>query len=78
MHPLRKGWLVFWRKDHDGVPDSCIGQLCVVQVKDGPTLLKELHLGSRKGLYTLTSWNGPARTDLKIEWASPVLDIRPR
>lgn len=78
MHPLRDGWLVFWIKKHDGVPESCIGQLCVCQVKDGPTLLKDLHLGSKDGLYTLTSWNAPPRADVVLEWASPVIDIRPR
>jgi len=78
MHPLRDGWLVFWVRDHEGVSQNCIGQLCVCQVKDGPTLLKELHRGSHPGVFTLTSWNAPPRPDLEIEWASPVLDIRPR
>lgn len=78
MHPLRDGWLVFWIKDQDGVPVACLGKLCVIQVKDGPTLLKELHAGSKKGFYTLTSWNAPPRTDVHVEWASPVIDIRPR
>lgn len=78
MHPLKDGWLVFWTRQHEGVPDTCIGQLCICQIKDGPTLLKDLYLGSAPGVYTLSSWNAPPRTDVVLEWASPVIDIRPR
>lgn len=77
MHPLRDGWLIFWRKTEDGVPEGCMGALCVVQVKDGPTLVKELRRGSKRGLYRLESWNASPREDVQIEWASKVLDIRP-
>lgn len=76
MHPLRDGWLVFWVKDQEGVPQGCIGQVCVCQVKNGPTLLKELTRGSKPGLYTLTSWNAPPRFDVELEWASKIIDIR--
>jgi len=78
MYPLRAGWLVFWAKHQEGVPDACIGMLCVVKVKDGPTLLKELRRGSKRGRYTLESWNAPPREDVAVEWASPIIDIRPR
>jgi len=78
MHPLKDGWLIFWSKDQDGVPDNCLGHLCVVQVKDGPTMVKEVRRGTRKGLYTLLSWNAPARENVRLEWASLVIDIRPR
>jgi phage repressor protein C with HTH and peptisase S24 domain len=76
MYPLRDGWLVFWCKDQAGVPEECIGQLCVVQVKDGPLLVKDLRKGSKKGLFSLESWNAPTREDVQLEWASKVEDIR--
>ena len=78
MHPLRDGWLVFWVKDQDGVPENCLGSLCVVQIKNGPTLLKDLRRGSKPGLYTLESWNAPPREDVEVDWASRIIDIRPR
>lgn len=78
MHPMRAGWLIFWERDQSGVPEDCVGQLCVCQVKDGPTLVKDLHRGSKKGLYRLESWNAPTREDVQLDWASRILDIRPR
>lgn len=77
MHPLRDGWLIFWVRDQPGVPEECIGQLCVVQVRNGPTLVKEVRRGSRRGLYRLESWNAPPREDVELEWASKIIDIRP-
>lgn len=78
MHPLRDGWLVFWLRSQQGVPEECLGALCIAQVKDGPTLLKDLRRGTRKGRYTLESWNAPAREDVQLEWASRIIDIRPK
>lgn len=78
MHPLRDGWLIFWAKNQDGVPDVCLGQLCVCQVKDGPMLVKEVRRGSRNGLFSLISWNAPPRDDARLDWASPIIDIRPK
>jgi hypothetical protein len=60
------------------VAEECLGKLCVVQVKDGPTLLKTLKRGSRRGLFRLESWNALPREDVKILWAARVIDIRPR
>lgn len=78
MHPLRDGWLIFWQRDQAGVPEEAVGQLCVCQVKDGPTLVKDLRRGSKKGLYRLESWNAPTREDVRLDWASRVREIRPK
>ena len=59
QYPLQEGWLIFYGPEHQGVDEDCLGKLCVVQVKDGPTLLKTLKRGSRKGLFRLESWNAP-------------------
>ncbi len=77
-YPLQEGWLIFYGPEHQGVSDDCMGKLCVVQVKDGATLLKTLKRGSRKGLFRLESWNAPPREDVKLAWAARVIDIRPR
>lgn len=77
MHPLRDGWLIFWVRDYHGVNEDCIGKLCVAQILDGPCLVKEVHKGSKAGFFNLLSWNAPARHDVRLEWAAPVIDIRP-
>lgn len=77
QYPLQEGWLIFYGAEHQGIPEECVGKLCIVGVKDGPTLLKTLKRGTRKGLWRLESWNAPPREDVKIEWAARVLDIRP-
>lgn len=78
MYPmLEDGWLVFWTRDNESVPEECLNKLCVVQVKDGPMLVKRLRRGSRAGLFNLESHNAPLRTDVALEWAARVLDIRP-
>lgn len=82
MLPLRDGWLIFWIKRQEGVIEAeCIGQPCVCQVRDGPTLLKVLYKGSTDHHFTLVSWNAsvaPPLVDVVLDWASPVIDIRPK
>jgi hypothetical protein len=78
MYPIKDGWLVFYSKNADGVDESCLNKLCVVKVSEGPTLVKEVLRGSKKGHFNLVSWNAPLREDVRLDWASPVIDIRPR
>lgn len=76
MFPIEDGWLVFYRRDHDGVPSFCNNRLCVVKVSDGPTLLKKLRFANDG--YYLESWNAPTRFAPNLDWAAPIIDIRPR
>ena len=78
QYPLQEGWLIFYGPEHQDVSEDCLGKLCVVQVKYGPTLLKTLKRGTRRGLFRLESWNAPPREDVKVAWAARVIDIRPR
>lgn len=78
MYPLQEGWIIFYGQEHAGIPEECVGKLSVVQIKDGPTLLKTLRKGSKKGLWRLESWNAPVRDNVRVEWAAKVIDIRPR
>ncbi len=78
MHPLRDGWLLFYRRDQHGVPEACLNRLCIVKVADdGPVLVKELRRGYRDGHFVLSSWNAPPLEDVRLDWAAPVLSIRP-
>lgn len=78
QYPLRPGWLIFYGPENQGVDDGCMGELCVLQVVDGPTLLKTPKKGSKKGLFRLESWNAPPREDVKLAWCAPVKMILPR
>ena len=78
QYPLQEGWRIFYGPEHQGIAEECLGKLCVVQVKDGPTLLKTLKRGSRRGLFRLESWNAPPREDVKLVWAARVVFIQPR
>lgn len=78
MYPLRDGWLLFYARDASGVPEECVGELCVVNLADdGPTLVKEVRRGTKANHYHLQSWNAPVLEDQRLEWAARVLDIRP-
>ena len=77
MFPLKDGWLLFYRRDAYGVPDECRNRLCVCKIVDGPTLVKELHWTHQRGIFRLESWNDVPLENIKLEWAAPVLDIRP-
>lgn len=73
--PLQDGWLIFYGPEHQGVGEDCEGELCVVEVKNGPTLLKTLRRGSKKGLWRLESWNAPPKDDVQVAWAARVTHI---
>lgn len=78
MHPMRDGWLLFYRREHQGVAEGCLNRLCVVKLADdGPVLVKELRRGYHAGRYILDSWNAPPLEDVRLDWAAPVLSIRP-
>jgi len=77
MHPMKDGWLIFYRRVQEGVPDDCLNQLCVVRTEDGKTLCKDLRKGTLPRRFTLLSWNAEPRENVKLEWAAKVIDIRP-
>lgn len=78
MHPLRDGWMLFYRRDQEGVPDHCLNRLCVVKLADdGPMLVKEVRRGYRPHHFILASWNAPPIEDVRLDWAASVLSIRP-
>ena len=79
MHPMKEGWLLFFRRDQDGVPDDCVNNLCVVKVgNDGPTCVKEVRRTQDPCRFTLWSWNADPIEAVELDWAAKVLDIRPR
>lgn len=78
MHPFEDGWLIFYRRDQEGVPDDCVNRLCVVKVNEGPMLVKKVLRGRSHKLWNLESYNASLRENVRLDWAARVLDIRPR
>lgn len=81
MEPqFEAGWLLFYEKTQDGVPENCINAICVVKLADESMMVKKVKKGSQKGLFHLFSKN-PAHEpliDQNLLWAARVLDMRPR
>lgn len=78
MPPFGDGWRIIWRPHNEGVPSECLDKLCVVDVKEGPTLVKIVRKGSKRGVWNLESWKGPLRVDVTLNWAAPIRWIVPK
>lgn len=74
LYPFRDSWFVFWSPDGlPGVAEECIGELCVVKLRDGRLILANLSRGTRNGLYRLDAQNSAPIHDVAVEWAARVL-----
>lgn len=72
------GWLVYY-DDRRNPPDaSMIGELCVVGLADGRTLIKYLYPGTEPGLFNLESTTEPTVRNVAVDWAAVVTAIIPR
>ena len=63
--------IIFVRKE-GGPPQDFLNRECVLDTADGRRLLKTLTPGSKKGHFTLISFNAPPIVDVRVAWASPV------
>lgn len=72
MLPRYSGGTLLFYTPTDHVADDCLGRACVVQIEDGPTLVKTLRKGSSPGLYRLVSTRAPEIEDAKLSWAARV------
>src|SRR5262249_60155604 len=55
MGPFLNHWLVFYDNVQRPATDDLIGELCVVGLKDGRVLLKQVQAGRTRGSYNLMS-----------------------
>ena len=75
LHPVPGGWTMFYEKNPRN-PEELIGKLAVVTVAPQmQRLVREIHRGTRAGLYTLTAWNAAILTDVEIADAHVVVSI---
>lgn len=76
MPVYREGDLLF-AEQRKHVANDVVGQDCIVQVADGPCLVKRVHRGSGSGLFRLFSYETQELTDdLRLTWAAPVRWVR--
>ena len=72
MGPFLNHWLVFYDNVQRPVTDDLIGELCVVGLKDGRVLLKQIQAGRTKGSFNLISATEKPIENVAIEWAARV------
>jgi hypothetical protein len=72
------GWLVYYDDRRDPPDGSMIGELCVVSLSDGRTLIKYLYPGSEPGLFNLESTTEATIRNVGVDWAAVVTAIIPR
>lgn len=78
MVPMFQEGDVLYFEQKQLTPEQAIGRECIVQVKDGPRLVKRLMRGSRKGRFHLVSLNPmvPPLEDQALVWAAKIRWVR--
>lgn len=71
------GDLLFYSEKRDDI-EHFLHRQCVIRLADGRTLVKTPTLGSKQGLFTLTSFNAEPIVDVVIEWCAKIEWIKRR
>lgn len=74
---MPEGTIVYYSERFDGGCSEYVNKLCVVKLKDGPTLLKILKKGYTRGRYNLMSYNADMIEDAMLEWCAKIIFIKP-
>jgi transcriptional regulator with XRE-family HTH domain len=69
---IYNGWLAYYDDVHQQPDSTMLKKLCVVGLKDGRVLVKQLMKGSAPGLYHLLSQTEGVIEDAEISWAAVV------
>lgn len=73
------GSLILYESRHTPPHEDMLGEVCVVGLPDGRTLVKRLRRGSRRGLFDLESIVGDTLRDQRVDWAAVVqIVVHPR
>lgn len=76
---LYDGWLVFAKKKTEGGCEDLASKVMhIVQIKDGPCMLKLIRRGYSAGKYNLRSHNADDIDDINIEWCAKIEAIVPK
>lgn len=83
LQPIPNGWLVYFNrtygsKHYGGVPNEAVGGLCVAKPVDAPQMIvRRVGEGAKPPLYNLFSPHSTEILDVELDWAAPVVCLRP-
>lgn len=75
---LEDGWTVYYEDRRDPPDETLHAKLCIVGLKDGRVLIKNLYPGRKTRHYDLHSANAPVLLDQLVEWAAKITWIAPK
>ena len=78
LGPFFNRWLIFYDDMHRPATPDHIGELCVVALKDGRILIRQVQRGSTDERFNLVSLTEKPILDVAIEWAAKVNSVSRR
>jgi hypothetical protein len=77
MGPIKDGWLIFFEHRQRPPRDEVIDELCVVLTESGRRLIRYVKRSPKADMYDLLTFTGQPEMDVKLQWAEPVIMIKP-
>lgn len=77
MGAIRDGWYVLIEDNQSPPHDGIIDQLCIVQLRDGRSMLRFVKKGRKPNRWDLVPVSGDPILDAEVDWAEVVQWIRP-
>ncbi|MFT7573136.1 MAG: transcriptional regulator with XRE-family HTH domain [Paracoccaceae bacterium] len=83
LQPIPNGWLVYFNRTYGsshygGIANEAVGGLCVTKISDAPQMLvRRVGEGSKPPYYNLFSPHTTEILDIELDWAAPVVCLRP-
>jgi hypothetical protein len=77
LGPYFNRWMVFHDEPRDPPTPDLFGYLCVVALKDGRVLLRQIEPGVTEGHFDLIPQSGETIKDMQVAWAARVTTMAP-
>lgn len=74
---LEQGWIIYCSDRHETVPEGLLGQLCLIGLADGETIVGRLFRGSSPATYDLVFPGLNVARDIGVAWVAKVEWIKP-
>lgn len=78
LGPFFNRWLIFYDDLRRPVTPDHIGEPCVICLKDGRILVRQVQLGSAEGLFNLLSATDKPILNVAVEWSAKVISVSRR
>lgn len=72
---MGRGWMLFLDHKAAANADQAVGALCLVKMRAGATLLRQVRRGPTRGRYNLIAVDGRFTEDADLEWAARIRAI---